>query len=118
MHLTRVPDDVLTTITEAVAAGLPEPTHVVACDDEDGPFLNLRFSVNDSAAVDAWAKHVHARVDHTDWTYGEVDADDNPIGAPCHEYGTAAPEGRLGTWLDRAVGLGCEILGPHPRGIS
>ena len=102
-----IPTDVQSAINSAVAAGLPTPTAVVAKDDQD-PFIHLLFGPNDIAEVDAWARHVHARVGHDDHTYGNVDG-------PWHEYGTMSPDSRDGSWLGRRVLLSCQVVGRHPQ---
>jgi hypothetical protein len=102
-------------IAAAVASGLPQPRTVVS--DGPDPFIALHFGVNDTEAVNAWAKFLRAKVGHTDWTYGDVDDDGDVIGAPCHGYGTAANDSVYGEWLGARVGLGCEVLGPHPRTV-
>jgi hypothetical protein len=113
---TEIPANIQAAVDAAVASGLPQPTTVFPGDNPD-PFINLYFGLNDTADVDAWAAYVGATVGHVPYTYGEVDEFDNVIDAPCHEYGTAADNGVHGRWLGARVGLGCEVLGPHPRTV-
>ncbi|MFI7608751.1 hypothetical protein ACIBTV_27075 [Micromonospora sp. NPDC049366] len=119
-HWPPDPDQVLRQRFEVVAAieaairdrRLPPPAAAVLVNGSP-PTLHLQFRFNETKQLDAWAELVGAKVGFTDWTYGDVDHEGNHVGAPCHEYGTAAPDSAYGDWHGHTVLLTCTILGPH-----